>query len=138
MDRMSPNVVAPSKKPFHTIIPAFLMQGNDPLMSFGVMGGPMQAQGHVQMALRTQLWKQDPQMAIDAPRWRVTTGVEVACETSMDPNILERLEEMGHRVVLEAPDNAFGFGGAQLILKTENGLYMGGSESRKDGYVGGI
>ena len=138
MDRMSPNVVGPSKKPFHTIIPAFLMQGNDPLMSFGVMGGPMQAQGHVQMALRTQLWKQDPQMAIDAPRWRVTTGVEVACETSMDPNILERLEEMGHRVVLEAPDNAFGFGGAQLILKTENGLYMGGSESRKDGYVGGI
>ena len=56
----------------------------------------------------------------------------------MDPNILERLEEMGHLVFLETPDNAFGFGGAQLILKTENGLYMGGSESRKDGYVGGI
>ena len=114
------------------------MKGNDPLMSFGVMGGPMQAQGHVQMALRTQLWKQDPQMAIDAPRWRVTSGREVACEASMDPNIVKSLADMEHTITLEAPDNAFGFGGAQLILRMENGLYMGGSESRKDGYVGGI
>ena len=138
IDPVCPNVVGPSKKPFHTIIPAFLMKGNDPLMSFGVMGGPMQAQGHVQMALRTQLWKQDPQMAIDAPRWRVTSGLKVACEASMDHHIVKRLEIMGHQITLQAPDNAFGFGGAQLILKMENGLYMGGSESRKDGYVGGI
>ncbi len=138
MDPESPNVVGPSKKPFHTIIPAFLMKGNDPLMSFGVMGGPMQAQGHVQMALRTQLWKQDPQMAIDAPRWRVTNGLEVACEASMHPNILETLVDMGHKITLETPDNAFGFGGAQLIIRMENGFYIGGSESRKDGYVGGI
>ena len=138
MDPESPNIVGPSKKPFHTIIPAFLMKGSDPLMSFGVMGGPMQAQGHLQMALRTQLWKQDPQMAIDAPRWRVTSGREVACEASMDPKIVKSLADMEHKITLEAPDNAFGFGGAQLILRMENGLYMGGSESRKDGYVGGI
>ena len=72
-------------------------------------------------------------MAIDAARWRITTGVEVAREVSMDSHILQRLVKMGHRVIPEAPDNAFGFGGAQHILKTENGLYMGGSESWKDG-----
>ena len=138
MDQNSPNVVGPSKKPFHTIIPAFLMKGNNPLMSFGVMGGPMQAQGHLQMVLRTQLWGQDPQMAIDAPRWRVTQDLEVACEASMDPAILESLKEMGHQISLESPDNAFGFGGAQLILRMDNGTYIGGSESRKDGYVGGF
>ncbi|MEO0381879.1 MAG: gamma-glutamyltransferase family protein, partial [Pseudomonadota bacterium] len=77
LDPKSQNVVGPGKRPFQTIIPAFLMQGGDPLMSFGVMGGPMQAQGHVQMTLRTQLWDQDPQMAADAPRWRVVEGLGV-------------------------------------------------------------
>ena len=72
------------------------MDAKKPLMSFGVMGGPMQAQGHLQMALRTQLWKQDPQMAIDAPRWRVTSGVEVACETTMNHYILTKLRDFGH------------------------------------------
>mgnify|MGYP005674921489 CR=1 FL=1 len=138
MKKNTPNVVGPAKRPFHTIIPAFLMDAKKPLMSFGVMGGPMQAQGHLQMALRTQLWKQDPQMAIDAPRWRVTSGVEVACETTMNHNILTKLRDFGHQVVLETPDNSFGFGGAQLIAKLNNGVYLGGSESRKDGYVGGF
>ncbi len=138
MEKSSPNVIGPSKRPFHTIIPAFLMQDNEPLMSFGVMGGPMQAQGHLQMSLRTQLWAQDPQMAIDAPRWRVTKGLEVACEATMNHKIVDKLKDMGHQVTLEAPDNAFGFGGAQLILKRGNGAYIGGSESRKDGYVGGL
>ncbi len=69
-----PNRVGPRKRPFHTIIPGFLMKGSEPLMSFGVMGGPMQAQGHLQMTLRTQLWGQDPQTAADAPRWRVLSG----------------------------------------------------------------
>ena len=138
MEKASPNVVGPSKRPFHTIIPAFLMQDNQPLMSFGVMGGPMQAQGHVQMALRTQIWAQDPQMAIDAPRWRVTKGLEVACEFTMDQNITDKLTSKGHQITLEAPDKVFGFGGAQLILKKDNSAFIGGSESRKDGYVGGI
>ena len=56
----------------------------------------------------------------------------------MHPNILETLVDMGHKITLETPDNAFGFGGAQLIIRMENGFYIGGSESRKDGYVGGI
>ena len=114
------------------------MKNDVPLMSFGVMGGPMQAQGHLQMTLRTQLWKQDPQMAIDAPRWRVTQGLGVACEETIDVNIIKELKNLGHDLQMEAPDNAFGFGGAQLIVRLDNGVYVGGSESRKDGLVAGF
>ncbi|MDJ0823311.1 MAG: gamma-glutamyltransferase family protein [Paracoccaceae bacterium] len=138
LDPDSQNVVAPGKRPFHTIIPGFLMGADAPVMSFGVMGGPMQAQGHVQMTLRTQLWGQDPQMAVDAPRWRVTDGLGVACETTLPAETLQRLEDMGHHLTLEAPDNAFGFGGAQLIARLENGHYAAGSDPRKDGQAVGF
>ena len=114
------------------------MGPDGPLMSFGVMGGPMQAQGHVQMVLRTQLWGQDPQMAVDAPRWRVTEGREVACETTMPEATLVALQALGHDILLEAPDNAFGFGGAQLIHCLPDGGYAGGTEPRKDGTVAGF
>ena len=138
LDPNSQNVVAPGKRPFHTIIPAFLMKGEAPLMSFGVMGGPMQAQGHVQMVLRTRLWEQDVQMALDAPRWRVTGGLGLACETTFPETTLQRLADMGHVVVREAPDSAFGFGGAQLITKLDNGAYAAGSDPRKDGQAVGF
>lgn len=138
LDPASQNVVAPNKRPFHTIIPAFLMKGDAPLMSFGVMGGPMQAQGHLQMTLRTQLWDQDVQMAVDAPRWRATAGLGVACETTLPETTLQALAEMGHAVEREAPDNAFGFGGAQLIAKLDNGAYVAGSDPRKDGQAVGF
>ncbi|MEM6898029.1 MAG: gamma-glutamyltransferase, partial [Pseudomonadota bacterium] len=138
LDPSSQNIVAPGKRPFHTIIPAFLMKGDNPLMSFGVMGGPMQAQGHLQMTLRTQLWDQDVQMAVDAPRWRATGGLGLACETTFPKATLQSLTDMGHVVEREAPDNAFGFGGAQLIAKLENGTYAGGSEPRKDGHAVGF
>lgn len=138
LDPESQNVVGPGKRPFHTIIPAFLMRGDQPLMSFGVMGGPMQAQGHLQMTLRTELWGQDVQMAADAPRWRATGGLGLACETTFPEATLQALRDMGHAVDLEAPDNAFGFGGAQLISKLENGAYAGGSDPRKDGQAVGF
>ncbi len=138
LDPASQNFVAPGKRPFHTIIPGFLMGTDGPLMSFGVMGGPMQAQGHLQMVLRTQLWEQDPQMAADAPRWRVTEGLEVACETTWPSSTLEALSSMGHDLKLEAPDAAFGFGGAQLIHRLPNGGYAAGSEPRKDGLAAGF
>ncbi len=138
LDPHSQNVVAPGKRPFHTIIPAFLTRNGQPLMSFGVMGGPMQAQGHLQMTLRTQLWDQDVQMAVDAPRWRTTGGLGLACETSLPEATLQKLIEMGHLVDLEAPDNAFGFGGAQLIARLENGAYAAGSDPRKDGQAVGF
>ncbi|MEL6220154.1 MAG: gamma-glutamyltransferase family protein [Pseudomonadota bacterium] len=133
-----PNRIGPRKRPFHTIIPGFLMKDGAPLMSFGVMGGPMQAQGHVQMVLRTQLWGQDVQAAADAPRWRVTEGLGVAVETSMDPTLREALAAKGHLLNTEPPDAAFGFGGAQLIHRLPGGGYAAGSDPRKDGAAVGF
>ena len=133
-----PNQVGPGKRPFHTIIPGMLMKDGRPLMSFGVMGGPMQAQGHVQMTLRTQLWGQDVQSAVDAPRWRVTEGLGVACETTFDAETLSALRAMGHDITLESPDNAFGFGGAQLVHCLDDGGYVAGSDPRKDGQAAGF
>jgi len=133
-----PNQVGPGKRPFHTIIPGFLMRGGAPLMSFGVMGGPMQAQGHLQMTLRTQLWGQDVQTAADAPRWRVVERLEVACETALPESTVAALRGYGHEISLEAPDAAFGFGGAQLVHRLESGAYAAGSDPRKDGQAVGF
>jgi gamma-glutamyltranspeptidase / glutathione hydrolase len=132
-----PNQVGPRKRPFHTIIPGFLMQGAEPLMSFGVMGGPMQAQGHLQMTLRTQLWEQDPQTAADAPRWRVITGRKVAVEEAVSAATREALSAMGHAISVEPPDSAFAFGGAQLVHRVPGG-YVAGSDPRKDGQAVGF
>lgn len=132
-----PNEVGPRKRPFHTIIPGFVMGKSGPLMAFGLMGGPIQAQGHLQMMLRTQVWGQDPQTAADAPRWRVISGLDVAIESSMAPATVARLKELGHAVVSEAPEASFGFGGAQLVQRIEGG-YVSGSDPRKDGCAGGF
>jgi gamma-glutamyltranspeptidase/glutathione hydrolase len=132
------NRVGPRKRPFHTIIPGFLMQDGAPLAAFGVMGGPMQAQGHVQMTLRMELWGQDPQTAVDAPRWRVMQGLGLACEEAMPEGTRARLAAMGHTITTEAPDSAFGFGGAQIIRRLPAGGYIAGSDPRKDGCAGGF
>ncbi|HSK39558.1 MAG TPA: gamma-glutamyltransferase family protein [Arenibaculum sp.] len=127
-----PNRVGPSKRPFHTIIPGFVLHEGKPSMSFGVMGGPMQAQGHVQMILRTRIWGQNPQTASDAPRWRVVEGRNVAVESAMDDGTVQALAERGHAITREEPEAAFGFGGAQLICRIDGG-YVAGSDHRKDG-----
>src|SRR5262249_22935956 len=132
-----PNCVGPSKRPFHTIIPGFVTRGEEPVMSFGVMGGPMQSQGHVQMVLRTQLWKQNPQLASDAPRWRVLDGLKVAVESAMQAAAIEGLERRGHQISVEQVDAAFGFGGAQMIERISGG-YIASSDHRKDGYPVGF
>ncbi|WP_210081035.1 gamma-glutamyltransferase family protein [Pantoea endophytica] len=134
LDPQHPNVVAGGKRPFHTIIPAFALDGNgQPLMSFGVMGGPMQAQGHLQMALRIMQHKQNPQAAIDAPRWRVEQGRAVVVEPGIDRNVLAKLREMGHQITLEDPLLGYNFGGAQAIVRDPQGFYIAATESRKDG-----
>lgn len=134
LDKAHPNVVAGGKRAFHTIIPAFALDGDgQPLMSFGVMGGPMQAQGHLQMALRIMLHKQNPQAAIDAPRWRVVAGREVVVESSLDRNTLAALRAMGHKLVVEDPLQSYNFGGAQAIVRDPQGFYIAATESRKDG-----
>jgi len=132
-----PNEVGPRKRPFHTIIPGFLMRGDQPQMSFGVMGGPMQAQGHLQMVIRTVLHGQNPQAASDAPRWRVVRGRRVAVEWEMPEETVDALTALGHEVVRETPDSAFGFGGAQLIWRDGDG-YIAGSDHRKDGCAVGF
>ncbi|MGY8826305.1 MAG: gamma-glutamyltransferase family protein [Candidatus Latescibacterota bacterium] len=130
-----PNRVGPRKRPFHTIIPAFLMQGEKALMSFGVMGGPMQAQGHVQMVLRLADYNQNPQAAADAPRWQVLQGLDVAIEHEFPQATLDDLAQRGHQ--LQRLPRQSMFGGAQLIYRLENG-YCAASEPRKEGQAVGF
>ncbi|MDR3435160.1 gamma-glutamyltransferase family protein [Telmatospirillum sp.] len=129
------NQVGPRKRPFHTIIPGFATNADgSPLMSFGVMGGPIQAQGHLQMALRIMAYGQNPQAAADAPRWRVLAGRKIAVESSMNADLITALKSLGHEVVVEATDSSFAFGGAQIIVRDgESGHYIAGSDPRKDG-----
>nr|WP_246423002.1 gamma-glutamyltransferase family protein [Roseospira visakhapatnamensis] len=134
-----PNRVGPGKRPFQTIIPGFVTAGGRPRMSFGVMGGPIQAQGHVQIVLRTQLHGQSPQAACDAPRWRVDGGLSVAVEPSLRETVRDQLARRGHRVSVEGQDASFGFGGAQIIQCLEDGGgYGAGSDHRKDGQAVGF
>ena len=127
------NEVGPRKRPSHTIIPAFAMNADGtPRMAFGVMGGPMQSQGHLQMALRVLRYGQNPQAAADAPRWRVNGGKTVAVEPHMDAQLVAGLRAMGHDVTVEGGNGVFAFGGAQLVLR-EGDAYIAGSDPRKDG-----
>lgn len=134
LDPAHANCVAPNKRPLHTIIPAFATDADGkPLMSFGLMGGPMQAQGHLQLAIRVMLYGQNPQAAIDAPRWRVIAGRQVAIESTLDTNTLAALRAMGHELLVEDPLQGHNFGGAQVIVRHPEGHYLAGTESRKDG-----
>ncbi len=125
------NEVGPSKRPFNTIIPGFLTRNGEPVMSFGVMGGNMQAQGHVQMVTRLVDYGQNPQACSDAPRWIVNTDYSVSFEDRFSAAVLEELTRRGHRIV-GADVPMFGFGGAQLIHKLDDG-YCAASDHRKDG-----
>ncbi len=127
------NEAGPRKRPSHTIIPAFAMNADGtPRMAFGVMGGPMQSQGHTQMALRVLRYGQNPQAAADAPRWRVTGGKGVAVEPAFDPAVVAALRARGHEVTVEEGNGVFAFGGAQLVLR-QGDAHIAGSDPRKDG-----
>ena len=138
LERGHPNEVGPGKRPFHTIIPGFITAKGKPQMAFGLMGGPMQAQGHVQMFLRTQIWAQDPQTAADAPRWRFNSGLSVAIEPGYPAKTMAMLRDRGHDITDEASDVNFGFGGAQLVARNAAGGYIAGSDPRKDGQAVGF
>ena len=132
-----PNLVGPRKRPFQTIIPGFLTKDGKPVMSFGVMGGQMQPQGHAQMVTRIVDWHQNPQAASDGPRWIVNNDFSVSFEAPrFAPGVLDELASRGHRIV--DPEAAmFGFGGAQLIWRLDDG-YCAGSDHRKDGHAIGF
>jgi gamma-glutamyltranspeptidase/glutathione hydrolase len=131
-----PNCVAGGKRPFHTIIPGFVTQGTQPFMSFGVMGADVQAQGHLQMMVRTADFGQNPQAAADAPRWKFSYDQSLLVEQSYGETTLKRLSELGHKVV-PRPYGSQEFGAAQLIRRLEFG-YAAASEPRRDGQAVGF
>ena len=139
LDARSPNLVAPGKRPFHTIIPAFLTKGDGALreavMSFGVMGANMQPQGHVQTLVRMLAHAQHPQAACDAPRWRFNAGLEINVEAAMNPAAVTGLQALGHRV--EVIDDSYqDFGAGQFIWRLGDPSaegYVAASDPRRDG-----
>jgi gamma-glutamyltranspeptidase / glutathione hydrolase len=140
----SPNVVAPGKRPFHTIIPAFVTKDGAPVMSYGVMGGNMQPQGHMQTLLRMVAHGQNPQTACDAPRWRFNQGLEINVEASMPPDTVAGLQALGHQID-GLSDSYQDFGAGQFIRRMDDGQgdastlgYVAASDARRDGQAAGF
>jgi gamma-glutamyltranspeptidase/glutathione hydrolase len=140
LDEAHANVVAPGKRPFHTIIPAFLTDADGaPRMSFGVMGGDMQPQGHLQTLSRMLDHRQNPQAACDAPRWRVAGGV-VNCEAHMPAATVQGLVDLGHRVE-GFSDSYQDYGAGQFIWRLGDPAvegYAAASDPRRDGAAAGL
>lgn len=125
-----PNQVAPGKRPYHTIIPGFLSIEDQPIGAFGVMGGFMQPQGHLQMIVNLVDYGMNPQTALDAPRWRWLANNQLLLEQTVASDIAIALSDRQHHIQLTAEPSAFGRG--QIILKSDQVL-IAGSESRADG-----
>jgi gamma-glutamyltranspeptidase/glutathione hydrolase len=136
------NVYAPAKRPFQTIIPGFVMKDGQPFLSFGLMGGDMQPQGHVQVLTDIIDFGMNVQEANDAARWRHFGNAEptgeasqgvgtVEMESGFDPAVKAELAKRGYKIV----PGTGGFGGYQAIMRAPNGVYWGASEMRKDGEV---
>jgi len=134
------NLVAPGKLPFQTIIPAFLTQNGQPVMSYGVMGGNMQPQGHMQTLVRMVDYGQNPQTACDAPRWRYNEGMSINAEANMDANTVQGLNDLGHE--LEVINDSYqDFGAGQFIWRMGNPKvegYVAASDPRRDGLAAGF
>jgi len=134
------NLVAPGKRPFQTIIPAFLTKDGQPVMSYGVMGGNMQPQGHMQTLVRMLDYGQNPQTACDAPRWRFNEGLSINAEANMDRNTVQGLNDLGHQ--LEVINDSYqDFGAGQFIWRmgdTKVEGYVAASDPRRDGQAVGF
>lgn len=134
------NLVAPGKRPFHTIIPAFLTRNGQPVMSYGVMGANMQPQGHMQTLVRMLDYQQNPQAACDAPRWRYNAGLEINVESSLNAQTVQGLQARGHRVEV-INDSYQDFGAGQFIWRAGDPRvegYVIASDARRDGLVAGF
>ena len=134
------NQVAPGKRPFHTIIPAFLTKDGKPVMSYGVMGANMQPQGHMQTLVRMLDYGQSPQAACDAPRWRYNAGFEINVEAGMNPATVQALAQRGH--CMEVINDSYqDFGAGQFIWLAGNPKvegYVAASDARRDGQAVGF
>jgi gamma-glutamyltranspeptidase / glutathione hydrolase len=125
-----PNQLAPEKRPYHTIIPGFLSKDNQAVGPFGVMGGFMQPQGHVQMIVNTVDYDLNPQASLDAPRWQWLEGKKIELELHPPTHIAEGLRERGHQVSMQLEKGSFGRG--QIIWRL-NDVLVAASDSRTDG-----
>jgi gamma-glutamyltranspeptidase/glutathione hydrolase len=140
LDAAHPNLVAPGRRPFHTIIPAFLTEDGQPRMSFGVMGGNMQPQGHLQTLVRMLSANQQPQAACDAPRWKWMQGVSIEIESTMKPDVVEGLARRGHAMT-RGNDSYMDFGAGQFIWslgRPDVEGYAAASDPRRDGQAVGF
>ena len=140
LDPAHPNCVAPGKRPFHTIIPAFLTRDGQPQMSFGIMGGNMQPQAHLQTIVRMLAHRQQPQAACDAPRWRFNQGLEINVEGTMNAATVAGLVERGHEVDV-IDDSYQDFGAGQFVWRLGDPAvdgYVAASDARRDGQAAGF
>jgi gamma-glutamyltranspeptidase/glutathione hydrolase len=134
LDSQHDNYLEPNKKPFHTIIPGFITKNNQAVGPFGVMGGYMQPQGHMQVVMNMIDFKLNPQAALDAPRWQWIEGKSIALEPHVPLIIAQQLRNRGHKVNIEL--NATEFGRGQIIIRhPETGVLTGGTEPRTDGHI---
>ena len=133
LDEGSDNCLAGGKRSYHTIIPGFLMRDGEAVGPFGVMGAFMQPQGHVLVVVNTVDYHMNPQEALDAPRIQWTGGKHIQLEREVPAHIAQDLARRGHEV--EIVNSNLHMGRGQIIWKTENGLYIGGTEPRCDGTV---
>ena len=133
MDPVSDNCVAPGKRPYHTIIPGFLCKDGKPIGPFGVMGGFMQPQGHLQVVLNTVEYGMNPQAALDHPRWQWVGGNTIEVEQSFPNDLAQALQRAGHDIVVKA--DPIGFGRGEIIWRNDEGVLCGASEPRSDGQV---
>ena len=133
LDPKDTNCLKPGKRTYHTIIPGFLMKDDRPVGPFGVMGGYMQPQGHVQVVMNYVDFHLDPQQALDAPRWQWLRDGNIAVETRFNADLARELQRRGHQIHMEMNTSAFGRG--QMIVRLENGVLVGGTESRTDSNI---
>ncbi len=126
-----PNEAAGGKRPYHTIIPAFLTREGRPVGPFGVMGAYMQPQGHTQVVVGTVDYGLNPQAVLDAPRWRVSGGLDVELEFGTPEHVVQGLAQRGHDVKI--PTERDGFGRGQIIWRLDDGVFVAGSDMRSDG-----
>ncbi|MDR0570762.1 MAG: gamma-glutamyltransferase family protein [Clostridiales Family XIII bacterium] len=134
-----PNNVGPHKRPYQTIIPAFIMKDGKPLGPFGIMGGYMQPQAHMQVAMNMIDFKMNPQDALDAPRFCWSAGLNFSLEDHFSPGLVDALVRKGHLITTQ---NAYTgdycdrpFGRGQIILLSDENTLIGGTEGRGDGAI---
>ena len=124
------NCIAPHKRTLHTIIPGMIAQNGVPLVTFGVMGGQMQAQGHLQFVCNLVDFNMDVQNALDAPRFRVMDDSRIMLETGIPMNTQASLAQKGHHIIL---GHTFFGGGQAIFINPSSGTLVAGSDPRRDG-----